>query len=255
MSLCSFGMLNPPLAYALPGREVQLLGGQRRTMASIYALFHIETTIGADDIALQRVELNIDPDMEMLEAERILVKVYSRKPDGLKMEEVGMIDNSQRSELPVTDRLRWALKYAELKESKGINVIWRDMADTLGLNRTQAYQWLRVIDTRSDPWVKKVVDKVLNHNQPFQKLADIAAADQTDREALYQDWYDNRPVPDKHKKVSLGVTSNMPALRRLILANVSSKAKYQFDNVDWDNPKLVKKAFADFLNLWEEEHG
>ena len=255
MSLCAFGMLNAPLAYALPGRDVQLLGGQRRTMASIFALFHIGTTIGPDDISGQKVEINPNPDMDKLETERILIKVYSRKPDVLKIEEVGMIDNSQRTELPVTDRLRWALKYAEKKESRGLEVKWRDMSDTLGLNRSQAYQWQKVVSSRSDEWVAKVITRVMNSSAPFQKLSEIAAADPGDRKALYRSWFEERPTSDKKNRVSLGVSSNLPALRSLILSNVNNKSKDAFINVDWNNPKLVKKAFADFLKIWEEEHG
>ncbi len=255
MSLCVFGMLNAPLAYALPGRDVQLLGGQRRTMASIFALFHIETTIGADEIPGQKVVINTSPDMEKLDAERILIKVYSRRPEGLKMEEVGMIDNSQRSELPVTDRLRWALKYADKKERMGLEVKWRDMADTLGLNRSQAYQWQKVVSSRTDEWVAKVATRVMNSSEPFQRLSEIAAAEPGDREALYRNWFEGRPTSDKKNRVSLGVSSNLPALRSLILSNVNGKARDAFANIDWNNPKLVKKAFSDFLKIWEEEHG
>jgi len=255
MSLCAFGMLNAPLAYALPGRDVQLLGGQRRTMASIFALFHIVTTPGSDDMPGQKVEINANPDMEKLDTERISIKVYSRKPDGLKIEEVGMIDNSHRTDLPVTDRLRWALKYADKKESRGLEIKWRDMSDTLGLNRSQAYQWQKVVSSRNDEWVEKVITKVLNSSAPFQKLSDIAAADPSDREALYRIWFEERPTSDKKNRVSLGVSSNLPALRSLILSNVSDQSKEAFINVDWNNPKLVKKAFSDFLKIWEENHG
>jgi hypothetical protein len=255
MSLCAFGMLNAPLAYALPGRDVQLLGGQRRTMASIFALFHIESTIGPEETSSQKVVINTNPDMEKLDVARILIKVYSRRPDGLKMDEVGMIDNSQRSELPVTDRLRWALKYADKKESMGLEVKWRDMADTLGLNRSQAYQWQKVVSSRTDEWVAKIIARVLNDSEPFQRLSEIAAAEPGDRGAIYRSWFESRPTPDNKKKVSLGVSSNLPALRSLILSNVSGEAKDAFANIDWNNPKLVKKAFSNFLKIWEENHG
>ena len=255
MSLCNFGMLNAPLAYALPGREVQLLGGQRRTMASIFALFHIGTSNGPDDMPIQRVEINPAPDMEKLDGERISIKVYSRKPGGLKIEEVGMIDNSHRTDLPVTDRLRWALKYADKKESQGLEIKWRDMADTLGLNRSQAYQWQKVMSSRTDEWVKKVIAKVLNNEVPFQKLSEIAATNSNDRRGLYRSWFEARPTSDKRNRVSLGVSSNLPALRSLIFANVSTKSKDSFSDIDWENPKQVKKAFADFLKIWEQDHG
>ncbi len=255
LSLCAFGMLNAPLAYALPGRDIQLLGGQRRTMASIFALFHIKTTIGTDGLPRQQVEINASPDMEKLNSERILVKVFSRKPDLLKIEEVGMIDNSQRAELPVTDRLRWALKYAEMKEDSGHEVKWRDMSDTLGLNRSQAYQWQKVVNARNDEWVGKVAHKVLNSSFAFQKLSEIAAAEPADRKELYLSWTKKSPTSDKKNRVSLGVSSNLPAIRNLILSNINDKSRDAFDNIDWDNPKMVKKAFTGFLKLWEEEHG
>ncbi len=255
LSIREFGMLNAPLAYALPGKDVQLLGGQRRTMASIFALFHIRSTLGADDVYRHDVRINKSPDREALESERIAVKVFSRRPDDINIEQIGMMDNAQRSELPIKDKLRWALKYALIKEENKLDVGWRDLVDILGLNRSQAYQWLKVIQERGDKWVAKVIPLVLDESVVFKRLSDIAAADAQDREALYKSWFEKRPTSDKQRRVSLGVSSNLPAIRDLVMSNVSGKAVDEFAEVEWDKPKEVKKAFANFLKYWEESHG
>ena len=255
MSYKEFGMLNSPIAYALPGRAVQLMGGQRRIMAAIFALFHIKTTMGADDVLRHDVELNPEPDLSLLETKRIEVKVFSRKPDELTVGCIGMADNVQRTELPIADKLRWVIKYADKKEGRGREVEWRDLVDTLGLNRSQAYEWVKVVKARQDEWVHKVIQMVLLGETSFKKLTAIAAAEIGEREEIYKAWFDKRPASDTKRRVSLGVTSNLPALRALVLANVKEEQRNRFEKTDWSKPKEVKKAFSEFLKYWEEIHG
>jgi hypothetical protein len=255
MSLREFDMLNSPLAYALPGQFVQLLGGQRRTMASILALFHIKTTIGDDDIARHDFVVNDNPNMELLESERIVVKVFNKKPDELTLERISMVDNVQHAELPVSDKLNWLIRFANMKEERGRRVEWRDLVDTMGLSRSQSYALLKVVETRQDPWVQKVLEKVRNEQCALKHLTAISAAEEADREGMYKALFEARPTSDKTKRVSLGVTDNLPALKHLVLSNVSDDDMSRFDSIDWNKPKMVKKAFADFLEYWVEKHG
>jgi hypothetical protein len=254
MSIKEFGMLNAPLAYALPGKAVQLMGGQRRTMASIFALFHIRTTMGEDDVPRHDVEICEEPDLTRLESERIELKVFIRKPEDIKQQQIGMADNVQRTELPIADKLRWVIRFADMVETRGREIDWRDLVDTLGLNRSQAYQWVKIVKARDDIWVRKVIEKVLTGETPLNKLTEIAAVEPVHRESMYRMWFDKRPTSDNKPRVSLGVTSNLSALRSLVLENVEETQRHQFDQIDWTKPKEVKKAFAAFLKYWEDTH-
>lgn len=255
MSQREFGMLNAPLAYALPGKRVQLMGGQRRTMAAIFALFHIRTTVNHRDIKEHDVEIDESPDLSRLESERIVVKVFGRKPDDLTLERVGMVDNVQRTELPISDKLRWLVKFADRIEGRGREVHWRDLVDTMGLSRSQAYEWLTVVQARRDPWIMRLLERVMAGTAPFARLAELAKAPANDREALFEAWYGQRPAPDTAPRVSLGATTNLSALRSLVLSNVEGEMKVKLESIDWQNPRAAKRAFADFLTHWEAKHG
>lgn len=255
MSQKEFGILNPPLAYALPGKKVQLMGGQRRTMAAIYALFHLQTSLDEDDNAYHEIIVNSDPDLSCLEKERIAVKVFFKKPNDLTLERLGIVDNVQRTELPIGDKLKWLLKFAEQREGKGGEIRWRDLVDTLGLSRSQAYEWLAVVQSRHNEYVKKIIEKVFLGTATFSRLLEIAKADSALRELMFNKWYGTRPVPDAPAPISLGKTANLNALRTLVLANVEGDIKQRFASIDWGNPKIVKKGFAEFLEYWESKHG
>ncbi|MGZ6298565.1 MAG: hypothetical protein ACXWM2_04170 [Parachlamydiaceae bacterium] len=255
MSQKEFGILNPPLAYALPGKKVQLMGGQRRTMAAIFAILHIKTKIDEDSQHVNQIVIDSQPDTARLEAERIAVKVFFRRPDQLTLEKLGVVDNVQRTELPIGDRIRWLLKFADKRVEQGADVHWRDLVETLGLSRSQAYEWLFIVQSRDDKFVQKVIEKLLVGDATFGRLLEMAKATQETREGLYNNWYGYRPAPDKLTRISLGKTSNFNAIKSLIMANIEDEFKKDFDQIDWANPKLVKKAFEDFLNYWEKAHG
>ena len=255
MSQKAFGILNAPLAYALPGKAVQLMGGQRRTMAAIFAVLHIRTTMGSDDIPKHDIKLSESPDLESLQIEKIAIKVFVKKPDELVLESIGIADNVQRTDLPISDKLRWVVKFATQKEGKGLDIGWRDLVDTLGLSRSQAYEWLKVVNSRTDIWVEKIIEMVIVGKAPFKKLSDLAAAEVSERESLFKSWFEDRPASDRNSRVSLGTTDNLNALRSLVLANVSDQQKAQFEQIDWNKPKEAKKGFTEFLKSWEESHG
>lgn len=255
MSLKEFGVLNPPLAYALPGKRVQLMGGQRRTMAAIYALFHLQTCFDEHDSAIHEISINPAPDLTLLEKERIAVKVFFKKPNEMVLERLGIIDNVQRADLPIADKLRWLLKFADQREGQGREVRWRDLVDTLGLSRSQAYEWLAVIQSRHDENVKKIIDKVLLGATSFSRLIEISKTEFSQRELMFNKWYGFRPVPDTSGPISLGKTGNINALRMLVLANVEGEIKERLEAIDWSDAKKVKKGFAEFLAYWESKHG
>ncbi len=255
MSQKEFTILNVPLAYALPGQLVQLIAGQRRTMAAIFALLHIQTTMGSDQIQAHEVIINESPDLEVLKTERISVKVFTKKPDEATIERVGIMDNVQRTDLPVADKLRWLVKYADNEEGKGRTIEWRELVEVLALSRTQSYKWLRIVNNRKDPWVNAVIEMVLAEKTAFNRLKEIASAEEEDRESIYKEWFGKRTPADKKKRVSLGATENLSAIKSLIFANLSDQQKAEFEGFNWESPKDVKRAFSSFMKYWESAHG
>lgn len=255
LSIKELGMLNEPLAYSLPGKAVQLMGGERRTMAVIFGALHTKEVQGVNHSTHYEVEIDDSPDLTVLDSERISVKCYSKKPDDITLEQIGMADNSQRKDVPVADKLSWLLRFNDRKESLGQALTWNELVDTMGLNRSQAFKWLKVVKTREDVWVAKVIALVLADKTSFNKLIDIADAPESEREELFNQWFGQRKPNTKIAKVSLGVSTNMNALKTLILNNVEPESRAFFDSVNWDRPTQVKKAFAAFMAQWEDLHG
>jgi hypothetical protein len=107
-----------------------------------------------------------------------------------------IVDNVQRSDLPIGDKLRWLLKFADQGEGKGREIGWRDLVDTLGLSRSQSDEWLTVVQSRNDEYVKKIIDKVFLVTTSFSRLIEISKADLFKRELIYNKWYGSRPAPD-----------------------------------------------------------
>lgn len=255
LSIKEFGLLYPPIAFALPGKNVQLLGGQRRTMAAIYGLLHTVSTSIDSGLILHEVSVSPVPDSSLLEKERISVKVFSRKPDEITLERMAVADNTQRSDLSISDRLRWAVKFADKLHKNKHDLTWRDLADTLALSRSQAFEWKRVVDTRDDRFVKKAIALVIEDTISFKQLLELASAPSAEREGIFNSWFRKSPAPDSPKKVSLGTTTNLSALKSLIMSNVTGEQKDLFAEVDWDKTAQVKKAFSEFMTYWESNHG
>ncbi|WP_427551823.1 ParB N-terminal domain-containing protein (plasmid) [Methylomonas sp. MS20] len=255
MSLKEYGLINPPIAFALPGKQVQLMGGQRRTMAAIFALFHLQTQLDEQDNRIHELSINPEPDLSRLQLERITVKVFLRKPQSQTVERLGIIDNVQRDDLSIGDKLRWLMKFAAQQEEQGRAVRWRDLVDTLGLSRSQAYEWITVVQIRNDEHVQQVIQSVIKGNVSFAKLLEFVKADSQQREQLFKQWFGERGIRRNQTKISLGQTSNLNALRSLVLSNVDEEQLESFTAINWEDPKSVKKAFAAFLDYWVEKHG
>lgn len=255
MSIKEFGILNPPLALALPGKKVQLLGGQRRVMAFIFSIFHIRSIENENHEGYNEIIINPEPDMSLLHIERIEVKVILRRPDELTKERMAMIDNMQRVDLTIGDKLRWLISFADRRESFGKKIKWRDLIDTLGVSRSQAYEWLAIVDSRKDAYVMEVIKKVISNLVSFSRLLEIVRADPELRKILHDKWFGDRPAPDKIPRISLGKTDNLKALRTLVLTNSDGDVKDHFESINWDNPKNAKKGFEEFLIYWERKHG
>jgi len=263
LSFQEIGMMNPPVGFDLAGQCVQLIGGQRRTMAKVFSLFHIKEVI--EEIGSTAYEVSIDDKAvsnadhvkERLEQTKIEVKAYKRKPDVITLEKMAMADNTQREDLPITDKLKWAISFAELCEGQGRGYTWQDLADALGLTRSPAFDWKKLLLERSDQWVEKAIGKVLQGKMAIKKAFQIAAANPEKRESKYVELTGSPPEDSSGevRKISVKTSSSVQALKSLILKNSRTKLKDELANVDWDKPSEVKKAFTVFLEDWEKRYG
>lgn len=255
LSIREFGMLYQPLAYALPGQEVQLMGGQRRVMASIFSLFHIVEKETDSGETFYDVQESPAPDSSLLETTRIEIKVFSKKPDVLNLERISMADNMQRKGLPIGDRLKWAVNFANIMDELGEVLSWKDLASTLALNRSQAFEWKKIIDNRQDTYIRRAIELVSNETLTLNQLVELAGQSAKKRKALLDSWLNKSPAPDSKRKVSLGTTTNLNALKSLIMANIDASLEREFESVDWGHPSQVKKAFKKFMSYWESVNG
>jgi len=251
LSIAKQGLINSPIAYALPGKDVQLIGGERRTLASIYALFHIVPS-GEAGVEYETIH-NESPDRSLLETERMLLKVFPKKPDEIELECLAMTDNANREDLSIPDRLRWAIRFDDKKQKRNHQIEHRELIATLGLSRSRAFAWLKVLNERSDKWVSLVIEKVCNNKANFKKLEQLAEANPEDRESLYKAWFES-PAQDSKTKIPLGVSTNLDAIRSLVLKNIPEEHREHFEKINWKKAKNAKNGFAEFLNIWEKQH-
>ncbi|MBT4195020.1 MAG: hypothetical protein HOE12_11870 [Gammaproteobacteria bacterium] len=254
LSIKDTGLNNAPIAYSIPGQKVKLIGGQRRTMAMIYSIYHVVSEILESGELAYDISINQNPDLKLLDVTRIQVKVFTRKPDQMVIEKIGMADNIHEG-LSLTARLNWAIKIAELKENNAQSIHWSDLTGTLGINRAQAFKWIKLLFEKDDKWIKKAIDLVKNGKLSLSKLFDIAYS--KDKENTFYSVTGQKRLPiDGQKKISVGAKiTNLSAVKKLIYANISNKYSSEFEDVDWNNPAKVKKAFIRFFELWEKSNG
>jgi len=242
------GIVNPPVAYQKPGQRVELIGGQRRTMAAIFAALHMGMQEGEPVVTI-----NSDPDHSILETEKIDVKVYARKPDEETLEKLALIDNTQRVQLSMQDKMRAALVLAKGVEAKGEDIKHTMLIDALGVSRAQAFYWQKVMKNRDAKWVKETLDMLMKGKASFTQLRKMAEASPGDRKALFEKWFKSPSVDSG--KVSLGTSTSLPAIQKLVMMNVDEAGRSDFEQYDWNDPRQVKAAFSKFLEYWEQQYG
>jgi len=244
LSIDQLGMLNCPIAYALPGGNVQVLAGQRRMMAASFAALYISEG---------EINCSSNPDLSTLDRVKIKIKVYGKRPDSVLIEQIGIADNTQRVDLPVSDVLSWLIRYAEYKSHANLKLSWQEVVSNLNVSRARAFHWLKIINEMDSEWVKRCCRKVIDENAPIKYLMTIAAAENVEREALYKAYFEKSLAVDS--KISITKKLSTSSVRSLILANASQELKADLSHVDWNNSRSVKKAFSLFIDDWENIHG
>ncbi len=248
------GILKPLLVSAMPGKKVLLLGGQRRVMASTFALFHLQDLKNDENSGIE-VVINPEPNYSLLDSMMLPANIILQKLDTLTMLKLAGTDNGNQVNLTIPEKLNLLIHIADESEDTGEKLPWQDLTSTIQVSRSQAFEWLSIVEHRKDPIVKKVINKVCMDNIPINKLIKIANTKSEERSSLYDIWFGESQDKNPQPNVSLGKTNNLKAIRSLVLANSEGDVYERFESLDWDNHKQAKKGFEEFLNYWVSKHG
>jgi hypothetical protein len=247
-------ILKPLLVSAKPGKTVLLLGGQRRVMASVFALFHLQDLKTDEDNGIE-VIINQEPDFSILDSKLFPANVILQKLDTLTMLKLAGADNGGQVNLNIPEKLNLLIRIADESEANGKKLPWHDLTSTIQVSRSQAFEWLKIVDHRTDPIVKQVIFKVSEENVPINRLFEIVNTQPEERSKMFETWFGKSQEKDIQPNVSLGKTNNLQAIRSLVLANSEGDIYDRLESLDWENPKMAKKGFEEFLKYWVSKHG
>lgn len=247
------GIINPIVVYK-HGEKYRLVAGERRTLGSILA--------GKLDIQ---------------------AKILDGKPNELKISLLQWIENIERSDLSLWERLRNLQKivsaYSEKQNTSPDKVTVTELSQLIGCVKSQAMNYKAVLN--SDDEIKQLI--LQNKIRSLEKAAFIAEINsETVRQhailaclggatlkrlkVLTQQAtrieVEKKRVSEKRGRqttsLSLGVTKNINVARIVLdsilkndtLAHIST----HFKDVKWDDPKSINDAFKQLIVRLEELH-
>lgn len=248
-SIKTQGIINPVTVYKF-GEKYRLIAGERRTLASILA--------GKTDIQ---------------------AKILDSKPDELKISLLQWIENMERSDLSLWERLKNLEKIitAKTKNIASDNALtMTELSHLIGCSKPHAMHYLAVL--QADDQIKKLIqDNKIRNLEKAALIAEIKSIDS--RESAIQAClngatlkqlkafaeYDQpktftyQPVERRGRQttqIALGTTKNINVVRAIIDALVaglpSMQAEYQA--IDWQNRRSVSDAFKRILKKLETIH-
>ncbi len=246
------GIINPIVVYKY-GEKYRLVAGERRSLASILA--------GKEDIQ---------------------AKILDSKPSELKISLLQWIENIERADLSLWERLRNLEKiadaYAARKNMVPAQITVTELSQLIGCAKSHAMNYKAVLNADSN--LKKLIQE--NKIKNLEKAALIADLDSEDsKQSLIEACLNG--VPLKKLKViagqnkikvtikksiekrgrqatliNFGVTKNIH-VAKVILDSILSNHTVahiadQFKNIDWTDYKNVSTSFKDLLKKLEELH-
>lgn len=249
------GIINPIVVYKF-GEKYRLVAGERRTMASILA--------GKTDIQ---------------------AKILDSKPSELKISLLQWIENVERTDLTLWERLRNLEKIIKVHASrKGLaaeQITVTELSNLIGCTKPHAMNYKAVL--LADESVKKLVrdNKIRN----LEKAALIANIQSTELKQYAIDAclsgaalkklrviadQANRKVPvpqtphvsakrgRQTTSINLGATKNLNVAKLILDAILQNQAlkpiSNHFMSVDWNDYKSVNDTFKQLLKTLEELH-
>ncbi len=251
-SIKSQGIINPITVYK-HGDKYRLIAGERRTLASIVA--------GKSDIQ---------------------ARILDSKPDELKVSLLQWIENIERSDLSLWERLKnlekIVIAHMKAKKTPAASITVTELSHLLGCSKPHAMDYKAILD--ADDEIRRLIHD--NKIKNLQKVALIAGI--TSKEARegainacingatlkqlksFSSQANAKPAAPKvvEKRgrhttaIHFGATKNLSVAKTIldsVLQNQSmSHISPQFKGVDWTSPRAVADAFKLLLKKLEELH-
>lgn len=251
-SIKTQGVINPITVYKY-GEKYRLIAGERRTLASILA--------GKTDIQ---------------------AKILDDKPDALKVGLLQWIENIERSDLSLWERLSNLEKIiAAYTESKGKNkneISIVELSDLIGCVKSHAMNYKSVLNT--DSKLRELIfENKIKNLEKAALISEIKSIDvqqqaidacingatlkqlKTIAEQADQKVREIKPIERRGRQttsVTFGATKNMNVAKIIVESILSNKALSQvassFKNISWDDPRAVGEVFKYLLNTLEKIH-
>jgi ParB family transcriptional regulator, chromosome partitioning protein len=238
------GIINPVVVYK-HGDQYRLIAGERRTLASIIA---------------EKID--------------IPAKILTAKPDQLKLSLIQWIENIEREDLSLWERLRNLEKIVgayTVKESKTLSDFTAtNLAQLLGCSIQQATNYKSILNAPDE--LKNHIQ--LNEISNIEKAALISKSPKSIQNELIQACLAGNTLSEMKKmvkqkplqaqkslagrpsaKVNFGFTSNLNVAKTILdsVANNKNLDEYtaQLPEVNWDSPKSITAAFKHLIKLLE----
>lgn len=245
------GILNPVIVYKY-NDKYRLVAGERRTLASILA---------------KKVDIQ--------------AKILDEKPTEYKIRLLQWIENIERSDLSLWERLNNLEKiinaYALTKKQSIENITATEIATIIGCSKPHASNLKAVLNANSE--VKQLIQN--NEIKNLEKAALIVSISSKDlRDQAITECKDGATlkrlkhisesykvvIPKKYEtrgkpstSIKLGSTKNLNVAKIIldsILKNASlSHVAHHFKNIDFNDYRSVGETFKDLLKKLEELHG
>lgn len=245
------GIINPVIVYK-HGEKYRLIAGERRTLASLLA--------GKNDIQ---------------------AKILDEKPNALKISILQWIENIERSDLSLWERLRnlekIRLAYADKKRILPEEITVTELSHLIGCVKSQAMSYKAVLD--ADDVIKILIAE--NKIRNLEKAAFLAGVEASDiqqqaiaacvvgaslkklklivSQAQAMQALKKKPTSNnggQRTAVSLGVTKNVDVAKVIldsILSNSTlSHLKPYFKDIDRNSYKAISDAFKQLIKKLEE---
>lgn len=246
-SITEQGVINPIVVYK-QGELYKLIAGERRTLASIIA-----------------------------KKSDIPAKVLTSKPDQLKLSLIQWIENIEREDLSLWERIRnldkILLAYANGENKQPSEVIPTELARLLGCSLQQGVNYCHILNASNE--LRKYIQS--NEIKNIEKAAVIAKSPTAIQPALIQACLAGATFVELKKlsgevsaaqivastktknpntKVNLGSTKSTQTAKTIIDV-VLSHRKFQhlsssLGDVRWDDHRSVSVAFKQLLKLLEQ---
>lgn len=240
------GVINPIVVYK-EGDQYRLIAGERRTLASIMAN---KTDIPA--------------------------KVLTAKPDPLKLSLLQWIENIEREDLSLWERMQNLEKivtsYADKNQKAFKEITPTELASILGCSLQQAVNYRHVLNAskelrdRIKSGVIKNIEKAAliakspKNMQPIliKNCIEGASLSALKRISANPQIIENKPSTKtkQNEKVNFGSTTNLAAAKNIIHAVLGHDSFKHFgekmDKVIWDDHRSVSTAFRKLLKLLEQ---